>query len=195
MGRHKEFDQDVAVDKAMELFWTRGYEAVSVQDLCSGLGINRGSLYDTFGDKLELFLICLDRFRDRMDEELYYILKEETDSPKEQLGRFFAKVIGISLNNASLHRGCLMANTTLGPAAYEPQVASRVDAYSLNVETLLFQLLMRAQKNRRLKSKHTPRELARFLLNTKQGLHVLSRTCSDRTVLDDAVKVALSLIE
>ncbi len=60
MGRHKEFDQEKAVDQALELFWEKGYESTSIQDLCDHLGIHRGSLYDTFGDKHELFLACLD---------------------------------------------------------------------------------------------------------------------------------------
>lgn len=194
MGRHKEFDQEKAVDQALELFWEKGYDCTSIQDLCDHLGIHRGSLYDTFGDKHGLFLACLDRFSEQADENYYYILKEDRDSPKEQLERFFSKVIDVSMNNAARGRGCLMTNTTLGPVAYVPNVASRVEAHALHSEALFFSFLMRAQKNGGLKSKNSPRELARFLAATKQGLHVMARTAPDRSVLEDVSKVAVSAV-
>ena len=74
MARHKEFDPDVALDRALELFWERGYEATSMADLVDHLGIGRASLYATFGSKHELYLKALDR----------YLLKEDP-SPLEFL--------------------------------------------------------------------------------------------------------------
>ncbi len=61
MARQKEFDRDEVLHKAMEVFWTRGYEGTSIQDLVKHMGINRQSIYDTFGDKHSLFLQALDR--------------------------------------------------------------------------------------------------------------------------------------
>ena len=63
MARHKEFDRDEALQRAMEVFWSRGYEAASVGELVKQMGINRQSLYDTFGDKHALYLQALDRYR------------------------------------------------------------------------------------------------------------------------------------
>jgi TetR/AcrR family transcriptional regulator, transcriptional repressor for nem operon len=64
MARHKEFDRDEALRKAMEVFWSRGYEAASIEDLVKHMGINRQSLYDTFGHKHALYLKALDRYRE-----------------------------------------------------------------------------------------------------------------------------------
>ena len=64
MARHKEFDRDETLQKAMEVFWSRGYEAASIEDLVKHMGINRQSLYDTFGDKHRLYLLALDRYRE-----------------------------------------------------------------------------------------------------------------------------------
>jgi AcrR family transcriptional regulator len=66
MARPKEFDSDQALDKAMEPFWRQGYEATSIKDLVRHMGINRGSLYNTFGHKHRLFLACMDRYCDNM---------------------------------------------------------------------------------------------------------------------------------
>src|SRR6266851_3112951 len=62
VGRPREFERDVVLDRAMRFFWTRGYEATSVQHLVARMGIQRGSLYDTFGDKRALFFAAIDRY-------------------------------------------------------------------------------------------------------------------------------------
>ncbi|MNI07855.1 HTH-type transcriptional repressor ComR [compost metagenome] len=193
MARHREFDQEEVLNKAMELFWMKGYERTSIQDLVEHLGIHRGSIYDTFGGKNELFLSCLDRFRHELESRLFFIL-EDPGSPKEILERFFEKVIDGSMNMEKERRGCFMANTAMGLAPYDPNVASRVEATSLDTENYFYCFLLRAQKNGHIKSKHNLRELARFLVNTKQGLHVMAKTAIDRKVLQDAYKVAISII-
>ena len=62
MSRPKEFNPDDAIEKAMQVFWHKGYEATSMEDLLSAMDLNRGSLYDTFGDKRQLFLKVMDRY-------------------------------------------------------------------------------------------------------------------------------------
>src|ERR1700738_3778032 len=64
MAGVKQFDRDEVLDRAMAAFWTRGYEATSIDDLVEATGINRGSLYGTFGDKRRLFLSALHRYWD-----------------------------------------------------------------------------------------------------------------------------------
>jgi TetR/AcrR family transcriptional regulator, transcriptional repressor for nem operon len=193
MGRPREFDQELALDKATELFWAKGYERTSIQDICEHTGVHRGSIYDTFGDKNALFLTCLDRFRLDSKNQLFNIL-DEPGSPKEVLERFFEKVINGAMSEAWQRKGCLMANTATELAPFDSNVASRVEAYSLDVENIFYTLLLRGQKNGNLKSKHNLRELSRFLVNTRLGLYVMSKTATDRKVLMDVSKVALSVL-
>ncbi|WP_379127119.1 TetR/AcrR family transcriptional regulator [Paenibacillus sp. sgz500958] len=193
MARHKEFDQEEALDNALDLFWTKGFERTSIQDLCTHLGIHRGSLYDTFGDKHSLFLACLDRFQHNSEEQYYSILEEE-GSAKELLTRFFDRVIDNSMSNATLRRGCFMTNTAVEVGINDPVVAGRVESYSIQVETRFYNFLLRAQKKGEIKSKHSLRELARFLATTKQGLHVMAKTAHDRSVLADVSKVVLAVL-
>jgi TetR/AcrR family transcriptional regulator, transcriptional repressor for nem operon len=192
MARKKEFDQEQALERALELFWTKGYERTSIQDLCDHLGIHRGSLYDTFGDKHQLFLACLDRYREIAENDVFSILSEPGSS-KELLERFFTKIIDISMNYAE-RRGCFMANTAMGVAPFDPNVASRVEAISVTAETAFYRFLVRAQKNGELKGKNNIRAIARFLVNTMQGLHVMAKTSPDRSVLEDVCKIALTFI-
>ena len=93
LGRPKEFDQDEALGKAMDVFWTKGYEATSVQDLLDHMGINRGSMYDTFGDKHALFVEAVGhtgspRFGDYEDRR--YSSTSELPRPHEGAGRYGA---------------------------------------------------------------------------------------------------------
>ncbi|CAN5609491.1 TetR/AcrR family transcriptional regulator [soil metagenome] len=193
MARPRKFDQARVLDQATELFWTKGYERTSIEDLCEHVGIHRGSLYATFGDKQELFLSCLDRFRQSAQARVYAIL-EEPGEPKELLERFFERSIENSMSNDKQRRGCFIANTAMGLAAFDPNVASRVEAYCLDSENSFYNFLLRAQQAGKIKSKHNLRELARFLVSTKQGLHVMAKTATDRKALEDVYKVALSFI-
>ncbi|MCY9692686.1 TetR/AcrR family transcriptional regulator [Paenibacillus alginolyticus] len=193
MPRPKEFDQELALDKAMEVFWQKGFERTSIQDLVEQTGVHRGSLYDTFGDKNQFFLTCLDRFRQVSSNRLFSIL-DEPGSPKEVLSRFFEKVIDNALGDGTGRRGCFLANTAMELAAIDPGIASRVEAYNIDMESRFYHFLLKAQKHGEKKFHHTLRELSRFLVNTRNGLYVLGKTASDRQSLQDVVKVALSFL-
>ena len=67
MARTKEFDRIEVLDRATDLFWEKGYESTSMQDLVETMGIGRASLYDTFGSKQELFAEVLERYADRLE--------------------------------------------------------------------------------------------------------------------------------
>src|SRR5713101_8471759 len=82
MARHKEFDRDEALHKAMEVFWSRGYNAASIQDLVRHMRINRQSLYDTFGDKHALYLQALDRYREVEGRTVFELLARPAQSRK-----------------------------------------------------------------------------------------------------------------
>ena len=70
IGRPREFKEQEALSQAMEVFWHKGYEGTSVQDLLEGMGINRGSMYDTFGDKRTLFLKAVEYYRSHVVSRL-----------------------------------------------------------------------------------------------------------------------------
>src|SRR5881296_4728846 len=96
MALHKEFDRDEALHKAMEVFWTRGYGAASIQDLVKRMGINRQSLYDTFGDKHALYLQALDRYRKDESRKMFELL-ERPGPVKKSLRQLFEGVVEGSL--------------------------------------------------------------------------------------------------
>lgn len=193
MARPREFDQEDVLNKATELFWEKGYERTSIQDLVEHTGVHRGSLYDTFGDKNKLFLTCLDRFREGSKDTILNILEEDGD-PKELLSRYFQKIIDVALNAETGRRGCLIANTAMELGAVDPIIARRVEAYTSDMEMSFQTFLMRAKEQGSLKIEHSVQEVARFLLSMRNGLLVLGKSASHRKVLEDAAKVAMSII-
>src|SRR5882724_7701878 len=108
MGRHKEFDREETLHKAMEVFWSRGFEAASIQQLVKHMGINRQSLYDTFGDKHALYLQALDRYHEVEGRKVFELL-EQPGSVKKTLRQLFESVVEKSLRDREL-RGCFMGN-------------------------------------------------------------------------------------
>ena len=104
MARQKEFDRDEALHKAMEVFWSRGYEAASVGELVRHMGINRQSLYDTFGDKHSLYLAALDRYREVEGRKLFELL-ERPGPVKRALRQLFEGVVEHALGEGEIGGG------------------------------------------------------------------------------------------
>ena len=192
MARHKEFDQDKVINKAMDLFWSRGYEATSVQDLVDHLGIGRGSLYDTFGDKRSLYLNALDCYQARSGVELLELF-EQTESAKEALQQFFAVQIDTALADP-VQRGCFVVNTAVELAPHDAEIAEKVRAAFGKMEDAFCQIIAKGQETGEIVSTQEPRSLARFLLNTLMGLRVLSKAKLGRKSLEDSVATALSML-
>ncbi len=193
MGRRKEFEPAEALDEAMDLFWRRGYEAVAMQDLVDCLGVNRQSLYDTFGDKHELFLATLDRYFDVSVREQFKIL----DEPGSGLGairRFFESLV-MRTGTDTAKQGCMIVNSAVELALHDEDTRSRVAAVFSWIEETFRKPLIRAQEIGELDERHDPRALARFFTCFMVGRNVLAKAGANRKSMQDAVEVALSVLE
>ena len=114
MPRVKNYNREEMLDKAMELFWEKGYAATSMQSLVDHLGINRFSIYDSFGDKHSLFLAALDRYREIVAESLRTKLNDDTKGI-EAIKDYF-RAMAADLSTPSGRMGCLVQNfQTLQP--------------------------------------------------------------------------------
>ncbi|ANS75923.1 hypothetical protein AWM70_16120 [Paenibacillus yonginensis] len=193
MARPREFDQNEALDKALDLFWSKGFEKTSIQDLVEHTGVHRGSLYDTFGDKNQLFAACLERFHSLHKDRVFQILKESGE-PREILERFFDELITGAMNNKDQRRGCFITNTAMELGSVDELISARIGSYLGDMETHFKDFLQRSQPSGDLNDNLDIDEMARFLLSTRQGLYVLGKTATDRRLLEDASKVAISAI-
>jgi TetR/AcrR family transcriptional regulator, transcriptional repressor for nem operon len=192
VARTKEFEPDRALDSAMDLFWRQGYEATSVHDLLAEMGIGRGSMYDTFGDKRTLFLAALDRFEETRVSRADGILASSA-SAVEGIRRLFETTIE-GLVSYEPRRGCLLANTAVELAPHDEEVAGRISRYVRRTEDAFERALVRGRAAGEVPANKDPKALARFLVSTLHGVRVLARAGVDRTVLDDSVRTALEVL-
>ncbi len=192
MARHKEFDRDAALHKAMEVFWSRGYAAASIQDLVGHMGINRQSLYDTFGDKHALYLQALDRYREIESRKLFEFL-EKPGPVRKALRQFFAGVVEGSLCEGQ-RRGCFMGNAMSELAGRCKATAAKTCSNMAAMEGAFHRALLRGKKDGELKGVRDPRAVARFLFSSLQGLVLMAKATQDRKTLEDVVKVTLSVL-
>ena len=193
MARHKEFDRDEALHKAMEVFWSRGYEATSIQDLVTHMGINRQSLYDTFGDKHTLFLQALDRYREVESCKVSELLGRP-GPVKRTVRQLFEGVVQRALCDGQ-RRGCFMGNAASELAGRCKETAARTGSNMTTTEAAFHRTLLRGKKQGELKGVRDLRAVARFLYSSMQGLALTAKTTQDRKTLEDVVKVTLSVLD
>ncbi|HEX5597019.1 MAG TPA: TetR/AcrR family transcriptional regulator [Micromonosporaceae bacterium] len=193
MARPKEFDPDIALGKALELFWERGYEATSMTDLVEHLGIARASLYGTYGSKHDLYLKALELYLRTRDPNVVEVLSQ----PGPALPAIRALVEAYVEESVAdpYQRGCLVVNAAVELAARDPKVARWVEASWGTLETALASALLRARAQGEISGDKDPRALARFLLVMLQGIRVLARTDPEPGRLRDAAAQALAALD
>ena len=192
MPRPKAFDPDAALQRAMHVFCERGYEATSVQDLVEGMGINRFSLYSTFGDKHQLFVAVLERYCATIGANLVGEL-EHSAAGLPAIRQFFTRLVDF-FASAQGWRGCLMTNTAVELASHDPQAAAKVQAYVVRLEEAFYRVLLQAQRTQQRATAYTCRDLARFLTGSALGLGVLAKTSPGRQALEGYLSVILSVL-
>lgn len=193
MARTKEFDKDAVVLKAMDVFWQRGYEATSIQDLVDAMGINRGSIYDTFGDKSGLFQAALQRYLiDAPSQRL--IDQAETGNPRKEIEAFFKAIIDRS-DCPRERKGCFVTNSIAELCARDKKMAAHFKGGMNRMEEAFYTLIVRGQQDWDISPWRNPRQLARSLLASAQGLIVMSKVGPGRETLEDIAATALSLLD
>ena len=192
MAGVKQFDKGEVLERAMILFWRRGYEAASIHDLIQATGISRGSLYGTFGDKRGLFLAVLDHYATRIGKELMSDLNDP--DPVRGTQRMFESII-TRTSDPGWPRGCLNTNTSLECPDVGDEISRKIAERFGQQESAIYQALRRAQLAGRIDRDRDIRALARFFTGVAQALNVVNKIVPDPAILRDIVKVALSVIE
>ena len=194
MARPKAFNPDEALDKAMHVFWHKGYEAASMEDLLSAMDINRGSLYDTFGDKRELFLKAMDRYCTGGGTGSRISILTQQGPALPLIRQFISAMLEFGLSDP-LRRGCLITNTVMELAPHEKGIARKMTGRLQMVEEAFFKLLTRAKREGELARDRDPRALARVLVTMMQGTIVMIKAGTPADVVKQTAKTALSILE
>jgi TetR/AcrR family transcriptional repressor of nem operon len=193
MARQKEFDRDEVLLKAMEVFWSRGYKGASIQDLVQHMGVNRQSIYDTFGDKHSLFLEALDRYREIQSRKVFEVL-ERPGSMRRNLRQLFEEAVARSLS-AEGRRGCFVGNSMSELAGRCKETTTITCSSMASAEKMFQKALQRGKEQGELRRVSDTRAVARFLYSNLQGLLLMAKATRDRKLLNDVVKVTLSVLD
>lgn len=169
MPRPKSFDVDEVIDRAVELFWVNGYAATSMEDLVTHLGINRGSLYATFGSKQELYEQAFERYADGGRDWLAGMVNDRT----MPLGQAVRAVL-TSAAETTDHRGCLLVNTAMERNAADERCL-RLSSLALDSLRTVLSTAFEARQDE-LASGVSAGEAADLVLVAMQGLRVLAST-------------------
>ncbi|WP_097460255.1 TetR/AcrR family transcriptional regulator [Mangrovitalea sediminis] len=192
MARPRGFDETAVLEKAVQCFWSRGYEAVSVRDLAAEMGIKGASLYNAFGDKRSLYRRALDHYvAQTVGDRLQRLAGVP---PREALERFYAEIIERSLNDAE-RKGCLLVNSALEVAPHDDEFREVVAGVLKDIEAFFLRCVTAGQADGSITTRQPAADLARLLLGVLMGIRVLARTRPDRELLEGIVKPVFFLLD
>jgi AcrR family transcriptional regulator len=188
MGRPRSFDVDRALDRALRVFWRKGYEGASLSDLTKAVGVNRPSLYAAFGDKKALFRKALDRYLTGPAGYTQEALKEPT--ARAVIERLLQG--GADLNTAPRNPGgCLMVQGALVCGEAGDSIRQELIACRAAGEAALRQRFQRAKSEGDLPAETDPADLARYLATLIYGMAVQAAGGASRDTLQRVVEIAM----
>jgi len=193
MSRTQEFDRNDVLDKALNLFWTSGYEASSISKLLDVMDLNRGSLYCAFKDKRSLFQEVLERYYQDCRSELFIPTLVGVDDPLESFREFFYRAF-LHVDAPIRVRGCLLFNAVSELSHNAPELADDANGYILKLRTLILEKLKNSQKMGRIDGSRNIETQANVLLGMLAGLRMQSKMGLSTEELKEAIDTALDSI-
>lgn len=192
VGRPLEFDPDVALEAAMGVFWRKGFDATSVQDLLVAMDISKSSLYQAFGGKQSLFRRCVMRYTDNMAG----YMRERLDAAPTGwsfIEGFLYSVLNDTQDEAS-RRGCLVMNTASEFAQSDAEIARDVMHSIGRFQAVLLAAVERAQREGDIPTERDPQTLANFLVSSMSGLKTQAKAGADALTLRGIIATTLSAL-
>ncbi|KIC93975.1 TetR/AcrR family transcriptional regulator [Flavihumibacter solisilvae] len=193
MPKEVMFDEETALQKAKELFWRKGYNGTSMDELTKAMGLSRSSIYNTFGDKQSLFIQSLNHYKKSQHDKLMQSLVKY-DSPLKKLQAIFRVSIDELIKDTD-RKGCLIVNTTTELANLENNISVFAKGNLEDHEKFLQDLVKKGQQSGEINKSIPSLALARHLFNSLIGLKVMAQTTGDKKTLDDIAKVSLSVLQ
>lgn len=192
-GRTKIFDEEEVICKATEVFWAKGYEAASTEDLLEAMGIGKGSFYHAFPNgKKEIFEMALDQFSNQELKKLRERIAKSND-PVVEIKQFFRN---IPFESQPTHmKGCFLGNTIAELSTIDKQLKAKAVNLLKKLEELFYEVLLAAKEKGKLKSNEDPAVLARYLLTLWNGISITRRMYPDAKALKPLIEMQLKMIQ
>ena len=187
-GRPRAFDIDQALDRALQVFWRKGYDSASMADLTEAMGINAPSLYAAFGNKETLFRKAVDRYA---REQSSFVERAMAAPTAREAAAALLHGAAVYMTERGHPKGCLIVRGSLAGAdtsqALQRELIQRRDA----TETACRKRFERAIREGDLPGDADPAALARYLMTVNQGMSVQATSGASRAELLKVVEIAL----
>jgi TetR/AcrR family transcriptional regulator, transcriptional repressor for nem operon len=193
MARIKEFDEELVIEQAMQLFRQRGYEATSIRDLVAYTGVSGSSLYSTYGDKDTLFMMALQRHSQQELKAFRRQLANAVD-PRATIEQLFADMIE-QLLHEEIPYGSLTLKAAVELGVNKPDVARFLRDYMDEIGQLLTRFLQDAMESGGLHLTRPAPDIARYLLFALFNLSFMVKLYRDRTSLESYSQVVLTILD
>ncbi|HUV23315.1 MAG TPA: TetR/AcrR family transcriptional regulator [Gammaproteobacteria bacterium] len=187
MARPREFDEHQVIESLMKIFWDKGYEATTMQDLVKASGLLKGSLYGAFGDKQALYLAALKHYdRTRIQAEIDMFNGE--GSARQKIARLFDNVIE-STKRGLFGGGCLLCNASLEKAVSDKQVKNEIKTTIRRLKVAIMDAIKVEQVN-----EDQAASLAAFIVSAYFGTRVLAKGGAPAAMIGDTRDHCLQLL-
>ncbi|HDR6312276.1 TPA: TetR/AcrR family transcriptional regulator [Bacillus cereus] len=193
MARLREFDEEKALDAAMQLFWEKGYAATSLSDLTAKMEIQKPSLYSAFGDKEGLFEAALRRYTNLHAANIRTKLQNE-QSVKEAIRTFFENMVEEEYKK-EFSKGCFCINTMVELAPHNEKFEVLTREHQMYLTVIFQELITKGIRSGELQSDLNAKAVAQTLVTSLIGLTVLMKSRPERSVIDNSVSIIVSLVK
>lgn len=193
MARPVEFEYDVVLRKAMEQFWREGFEASSVQKLLDATDINRGTLYNSFGDKDTFFKSCLEMYNANLKETIDATLGNADLKPQQALEAFFDATL-ISVSNKQRSLGCLLVNSVCESINWDKDTQKLLRSSLTVIRKGLLSQTRALEKAGKLKKGLKAEAAADILMSSLNGLRVDARNGKGPKALKDVADFTIASV-
>jgi len=193
MARTKDFDEKEVLEKAIQIFWHKGYNGTSMQDLVDGLGISRSSLYDTYTDKHTLFVKALESYQNSGSSKVEKIVN--TPGPAKETVKKLLEFVADELLGDKDQKGCFMVNAEVEVAPHDAEINNLVCKNDQQMEDAFYQVIKKGKESGEIKNSQDARALSRFFFNTVKGIRVTAKSTTDKSVFDDIINLTVAVLD
>jgi TetR/AcrR family transcriptional repressor of nem operon len=192
MARTKDFDENEVLTKAIQIFWHKGYNGTSMQDLVDGLGISRSSLYDTYTDKHTLFVKALESYQNSGAKSIQALI--DINGPAKETVKKLVELATNDMLEDKQQKGCFIVNAEVEVAPHDADVNNIVCKNDQQMEEAFYQVIKKGQDSGEIKNPQDARALSRFIFNAVKGMRVTAKTTNDKRVFEDIIGLTVSVL-
>lgn len=192
-GRPREFELDEAIESAMQVFWSHGYNGTSLVDLLEGTGLSRGSLYKAFGDKQALFLAALERYTAAASARLSHALQQPGPT-KPLIREMLLRYAQISSGVEGL-RGCMLVAAATELLPHDVRAAQCVRRLFAHMRADCAATIKRGQEQGDISRRHDAQALASLIVCLTQGMRVVGKAGGSQEEMNAVADAAMALLD